>query len=197
MAFRRCSGSPSQRSLRSSSRPWSRRTDRRRYRTGSSVHGPRCLLNLNGPRTWEPAGTSDRRWRHEEARDLPCDGRHRGRGVRPDILGSVGTASVTVGRRTAGGRLRSITVPADTEPDLRPGRRRRARRACPGASADHPRGVPLGWPVPTRRTLRSPAGNAGIVIFDFANGRSVFVYVSAEVGGVVAASPPAPYPSGY
>ena len=42
-----------------------------------------------------------------------------------------------------------------------------------------------------------PLGNAGIVIFDFANGPSVFVYVSAEVGGVVAASTPAPYPSGY
>jgi len=51
--------------------------------------------------------------------------------------------------------------------------------------------------VPTRRTLRSPAGNAGIVIFDFANGPSVFVYVSAEVGGVVTASSPAPYPSGH
>jgi len=25
----------------------------------------------------------------------------------------------------------------------------------PGASADHPRGVPLGWPVPARCTLRS------------------------------------------
>jgi hypothetical protein len=25
----------------------------------------------------------------------------------------------------------------------------------------------------------------------------VFVYVSAEAGGVVAAGPPAPYPSGY
>jgi hypothetical protein len=42
-----------------------------------------------------------------------------------------------------------------------------------------------------------PLGNAGIVIFDFANGPSMFVYVSAEVGGVVAASSPAPYPSGY
>src|SRR5450756_684758 len=42
-----------------------------------------------------------------------------------------------------------------------------------------------------------PVGNAGIVIFDFANGPSVFVYVSAEVGGVVTASSPAPYPSGY
>jgi hypothetical protein len=42
-----------------------------------------------------------------------------------------------------------------------------------------------------------PLGNAGIVIFDFAGGPSVFVYVSAEAGGVVAAGPPAPYPSGY
>ena len=42
-----------------------------------------------------------------------------------------------------------------------------------------------------------PLGNAGIVIFDFAGGPSVFVYVSAEAGGVVVASSPAPYPSGY
>jgi hypothetical protein len=42
-----------------------------------------------------------------------------------------------------------------------------------------------------------PLGNAGIVIFDFASGPSVFVYVSVEAGGVVAASSPAPYPSGY
>jgi hypothetical protein len=42
-----------------------------------------------------------------------------------------------------------------------------------------------------------PLGNAGIVIFDFASGPSVFVSVSAEAGGVVAASSPAPYPSGY
>ena len=42
-----------------------------------------------------------------------------------------------------------------------------------------------------------PLGNAGIVIFDFANGPSVFVYVSAGAGGVVAAGSPAPYPSGY
>jgi hypothetical protein len=40
-------------------------------------------------------------------------------------------------------------------------------------------------------------GDAGIVIVDFANGPSVFVYVSAEAGGAVAASSPAPYPSGY
>ena len=40
-------------------------------------------------------------------------------------------------------------------------------------------------------------GDSGIVIFDFASGPSVFVYVSAEAGGVVAASSPAPYPSGY
>jgi hypothetical protein len=42
-----------------------------------------------------------------------------------------------------------------------------------------------------------PLGNAGIVIFGFAGGPSVFVNVSAEAGGVVAASSPAPYPSGY
>jgi hypothetical protein len=42
-----------------------------------------------------------------------------------------------------------------------------------------------------------PLGNAGIVIFDFANGPSVFVYVSAGADGVVAAGSPAPYPSGY
>jgi hypothetical protein len=42
-----------------------------------------------------------------------------------------------------------------------------------------------------------PLGNAGIVIFNFASGPSVFVSVSAEAGGVVAASSPAPYPSGY
>jgi hypothetical protein len=40
-------------------------------------------------------------------------------------------------------------------------------------------------------------GNFGIVIFDCASGPSVFVYVSAGAGGVVAASSPAPYPSGY
>ena len=42
-----------------------------------------------------------------------------------------------------------------------------------------------------------PLGDAGIVIVDFAGGPSVFVYVSAEPGGLVAASSPAPYPSGY
>jgi hypothetical protein len=42
-----------------------------------------------------------------------------------------------------------------------------------------------------------PTGNSGVVIFDFASGPSVFVYVSATAGGVVAASSPAPYPSGY
>jgi hypothetical protein len=42
-----------------------------------------------------------------------------------------------------------------------------------------------------------PLGGAGIVIVDFASGASVFVYVSANAGGVVAASSPAPYPSGY
>jgi len=42
-----------------------------------------------------------------------------------------------------------------------------------------------------------PLGNAGIVIVGFASEPSVFVYVSAEAGGVVAASSPALYPSGY
>jgi hypothetical protein len=42
-----------------------------------------------------------------------------------------------------------------------------------------------------------PLGDAGIVIVDFVSGPSVFVYVSVEAGGVVAASSPAPYPSGY
>jgi hypothetical protein len=42
-----------------------------------------------------------------------------------------------------------------------------------------------------------PLGGAGIIIVDFASGPSVFVYVSAESGGVLAASSPAPYPSGY
>jgi hypothetical protein len=42
-----------------------------------------------------------------------------------------------------------------------------------------------------------PLGDAGIVIVDFAGGPSVFVYVSAGAGGVVAAGSPAPYPSGH
>jgi len=47
-----------------------------------------------------------------------------------------------------------------------------------------------------------PLGDAGIVIVSFASGPAVFVYVHAEGGGVaagsvVAASSPAPYPSGY
>ena len=42
-----------------------------------------------------------------------------------------------------------------------------------------------------------PLGDAGIVIVDFVRGPSVFVYVSADSGGVVAASSPAPYPSGH
>ncbi len=48
-----------------------------------------------------------------------------------------------------------------------------------------------------------PLGDAGIVIVSFASGPAVFVYVHAETGGavatgsVVAASSPAPYPSGY
>ena len=42
-----------------------------------------------------------------------------------------------------------------------------------------------------------PLGNAGIVIFDFAGGSPVFAYVNTGAGGVVAASTPAPYPSGY
>lgn len=43
----------------------------------------------------------------------------------------------------------------------------------------------------------APLGNAGIVIVDFASGPPVFVYVTADAAGVVAASAPAPYPSGY
>ena len=51
--------------------------------------------------------------------------------------------------------------------------------------------------VPRGRRALLPLGNAGIVIFDFASGPSMFVYVSAVAGGVTAASSPAPYPSGY
>jgi hypothetical protein len=40
-------------------------------------------------------------------------------------------------------------------------------------------------------------GDAGIVIIGFAGTPSVFVYVNAGADGVVAASSPAPYPSGY
>lgn len=40
-------------------------------------------------------------------------------------------------------------------------------------------------------------GYRGVVIFDFTSGPSVFVNVSAGADGVVAASSPAPYPSGY
>jgi hypothetical protein len=43
----------------------------------------------------------------------------------------------------------------------------------------------------------APYGNAGIVIFEFATEPSVFVYVSVDAAGVVAATTPAPYPSGY
>jgi hypothetical protein len=42
-----------------------------------------------------------------------------------------------------------------------------------------------------------PLGDQGIVIIDFASGQPEFVYVSTAPGGVVAASSPAPYPSGY
>ena len=42
-----------------------------------------------------------------------------------------------------------------------------------------------------------PTRGAGIVIFAFGSGPSVFVSVGAGAGGVVAASSPAPYPSGY
>ena len=41
-----------------------------------------------------------------------------------------------------------------------------------------------------------PTGSAGVVIFDFATGQPLFVYLSAEAGGVVASSP-APHPAGY
>jgi hypothetical protein len=50
---------------------------------------------------------------------------------------------------------------------------------------------PPGAPCPVS------GGDSGIVIFDFASGPSVFVYVSAGAGGVVTVSSPAPYPSGY
>jgi hypothetical protein len=43
----------------------------------------------------------------------------------------------------------------------------------------------------------APLGDQGIVIIDFAIGPPVFVYVSVAPGGVVVASSPAPYPSGY
>jgi hypothetical protein len=43
----------------------------------------------------------------------------------------------------------------------------------------------------------APLGDQGIVIIDFTSGPPVFVYVSAAPRGVVAASSPAPYPSGY
>jgi hypothetical protein len=43
----------------------------------------------------------------------------------------------------------------------------------------------------------APLGDQGIVIIDFVSGPSVFVYLNAGAGGVVVASSPAPYPSGY
>lgn len=42
-----------------------------------------------------------------------------------------------------------------------------------------------------------PMGDAGIVIIGYAGTPAVFVYVDAVSGGAVAASSPAPYPSGY
>jgi hypothetical protein len=42
-----------------------------------------------------------------------------------------------------------------------------------------------------------PLGDQGIVIIDFATGSPLFVSVNAGAGGVVVASSPAPYPSGY
>jgi hypothetical protein len=42
-----------------------------------------------------------------------------------------------------------------------------------------------------------PMPDAGILIVEFAAGPPVFVYVSANAAGVVAASTPAPYPAGY
>lgn len=42
-----------------------------------------------------------------------------------------------------------------------------------------------------------PIGNQGIVIFSFASGPPLFVYVTATAAGIVTASSPAPYPSGY
>jgi hypothetical protein len=43
----------------------------------------------------------------------------------------------------------------------------------------------------------APRGDQGIVIIEVANGPPQFVYVSATAGGIVTASSPAPYPSGY
>jgi hypothetical protein len=43
----------------------------------------------------------------------------------------------------------------------------------------------------------APLGDQGIVIFDFVSGQPEFVYVSTAPVGVVVASSPAPYPSGY
>jgi hypothetical protein len=40
-------------------------------------------------------------------------------------------------------------------------------------------------------------GDAGIVIIGYAGTPSVVVYVNAGSSGVVAASSPTPYPSGY
>lgn len=52
-------------------------------------------------------------------------------------------------------------------------------------------------PCPSFAPCVPPLGDQGIVIIDFVSGPSVFVYVNAAAGGVVAASSPAPYPSGY
>ena len=42
-----------------------------------------------------------------------------------------------------------------------------------------------------------PSGDQGIVIFDFASGPPLVVYVTAAAGGASAVGTPAPYPSGY
>ncbi len=42
-----------------------------------------------------------------------------------------------------------------------------------------------------------PTGDQGIVIFDFASGPPLVVYVTPGASGAVAVGSPAPYPSGY
>ncbi len=42
-----------------------------------------------------------------------------------------------------------------------------------------------------------PRGDEGIVVLDFASGPPLFIDVSSNPGGIVSASSPAPFPSGY
>ena len=51
--------------------------------------------------------------------------------------------------------------------------------------------------MPAGRTVRSPMSDAAIVIVDFSSGPPVYVQVTANSAGVVTATAPAPYPSGY